>query len=185
MPPRPVENPEQRSEAARRELVEHIDVAGNVLGVVTRADVRTRVLRHRCTYVAVVDSDDRLLVHRRAGWKDIYPGWWDLAFGGVCDVGEDWVSAARRELAEEAGLVGEALWPLGRVRYDGIDGSLIGEAYLVRSDAEPTCPDDEVVEIDRIPVADLARWLDRRQVCLDSRSVLVPLLLAACVATPS
>lgn len=168
--------------SAAAELVEHIDSSGVVLSTVTRAEVRARTLRHRCTYVAVVDSEDRLIVHRRADWKDIYPGWWDIAFGGVCDVGEHWVAAARRELAEEAGIEGEALWPLGRVHYDADDGSLVGEVYLVRSDAEPSCPDLEVVEVDRVALAELDEWLDGRSVCLDSRQVVLPLLLAACSA---
>ncbi len=169
--------PADRQTAAAAELVEHVDADGNVIGIVPRAEVRAGLLRHRCTFVAVVDSSNRLVVHQRADWKDIYPGWWDVAFGGVCGVGEDWVSAARRELAEEAGLTGEALWPLGRVHYDAFDGSLIGEVYLVHSDAEPTCPDDEVVAIDRVPIADLGRWLEGRPVCRDSLQVVVPLLV--------
>lgn len=170
---------EDRKTLAAAELVEHVDADGGVLSVVTRAEMREQTLRHRCTYVVVVDSRDRLVVHRRADWKDVYPGWWDIAFGGVCDVGEHWVGAARRELAEEAGLRGEALWPVGRLHYEGDDGSVIGEAYLVRSDVEPTCPDDEVVEVDRVPLADLAQWLEGRQVCLDSRQVVLPLVLRA------
>ncbi len=136
-------------------------------------------LRHRCTYIAVVDSRDRILVHRRADWKDVYPGWWDLAFGGLCGVGEDWVSAARRELAEEAGLTGEALWPLGRVHYEADDGLVLGEVYLVRSDAEPTCPDNEVVEVARVWIGDLETWLAGRSVCNDSRAVVAPLIVAS------
>ncbi|MEZ5228558.1 MAG: NUDIX domain-containing protein [Acidimicrobiales bacterium] len=165
--------------SAGAEMVEHVDRDGNVIGIVTRAAVRAGVLRHRCTYVAVIDSADRVVVHRRADWKDVYPGWWDLAFGGICNVGEDWVSAARRELAEEAGLTGEALWPLGRVAYDADDGAVVGEVYLVRSDTEPSCPDAEVVEVDRVPVADLLAWMEGRSVCLDSREVVAPLVIAA------
>ncbi len=162
--------------SASKELVEHIDADGVIIEVVTRAEVRAKTLRHRCTYVALVDTSDRLVVHRRAEWKDVYPGWWDIAFGGLCGVGEDWVSAARRELSEEAGLTGEALWPLGRIRYDADDGRILGEVYLVRSDAEPTCPDREVVEIDRVPIDHLDAWLTDRLVCTDSCSTVLPLL---------
>lgn len=178
--------------SAGDERVEHVDSDGRVLGIVTRSEMRRRNLRHRCTYVVVIDSDERVVVHRRADWKDVYPGWWDVAFGGVCGVvgvcgvaasergeaavGEDWVGAARRELAEEAGIEGVALWPLGSVRYDADDGHLVGEVYLARTDAEPSCPDGEVVEIDRVPLGSLAAWLNDRNVCLDSRTVVVPLL---------
>ncbi|MDG1088200.1 MAG: hypothetical protein P8P20_10715, partial [Acidimicrobiales bacterium] len=71
--------------AAAAQLVEHVDEDGAVIEIVTRAEMRARTLRHRSVYVAVLDSDDRLLVHKRADWKDVFPGAWDLAFGGICD----------------------------------------------------------------------------------------------------
>ena len=58
--------------------------------------------RHRATYVIVRTSDGGVVVHRRADWKDVCPGYWDLCFGGVVDAGEDWDVAAARELAEQA-----------------------------------------------------------------------------------
>ncbi|MDH4076132.1 MAG: NUDIX domain-containing protein, partial [Acidimicrobiia bacterium] len=103
------------------ELVEVVDEAGSVVRVATRTDVRAGNLRHRCTYIAVVDGDGRLVVHQRADWKDVYPGYWDLCFGGVCGVGEEWAESAARELAEEAGIAGAALRLLGPVAYDADD----------------------------------------------------------------
>ena len=99
--------------AAASELVDVVDPDGRVLEVVTRAEMRRRRLRHRTVFVAVVDPDERrLLVHRRADWKDTAPGWWDIAFGGVVAAGEGWDDAAVRELEEEAG-VRAPLEPLG------------------------------------------------------------------------
>ena len=43
-------------------------------------------------------------MHRRAEWKDVYPGYWDVCFGGVLGAGEAWDDAAHRELQEEAGI---------------------------------------------------------------------------------
>ncbi len=166
-----------RAASAAKELVEHVDADGQVLEVVTRSALRADNLRHRCTYVAVVDSLDRLVVHRRAAWKDVYPSWWDVCFGGICNVGEPWLDAAERELAEEAGLQGIALFSLGGVRYEAEDGRVLGQAYLARSDREPTCPDGEVERVDRVALADLEEWLVDRQVCLDSLACIVPLLL--------
>ena len=48
--------------------------------------------------------DGRLLVHRRADDKDVWPGRWDLAVGGVVAAGEDYDTAAVREVAEEIGV---------------------------------------------------------------------------------
>jgi len=86
------------------EPVEELDALGKPLRVVTRAEMRAGNLRHRAVYVLVLDRAGRLLAHRRADWKDVWPGRWDVAFGGVAGVGEAPLETARRELAEEAGV---------------------------------------------------------------------------------
>ncbi len=164
-----------RATAAAVELVEHVDADGQVLAVVSRAEMRQQSLRHRCTYIAVVDSAKRLVVHQRADWKDVYPGWWDVSFGGICGVGEKWDTAAARELEEEAGLEADLEY-LGPGSYEGDDGAVFGRIYLARTDAEPSCPDGEVVATDRVPLDDLDHWLQGRSVCLDSIAVVLPLL---------
>ncbi len=167
------------------ELVEVVDEAGGVIDVVTRAEVRDRRLRHRCTYVAVVTTAGELVVHRRAEWKDVYPGYWDVCFGGVASVGEAWDVSARRELEEEAGLDAGDLVDLGPVSYDDDDGRIFGRVYLVWSDTEPTCPDGEVVEVGRVPLAAIDAWLLGRRVCADSTRVALPLVRAHVAAEPS
>jgi 8-oxo-dGTP pyrophosphatase MutT (NUDIX family) len=159
-------------------LVEHIDVDGAVIEVVSRAQIRAETLRHRCTYVFVLRPDGRLVVHRRAEWKSIYPGWWDLCFGGICGVGEAWLTAAERELAEEAGVSGESLHEIGSVRYEEADGRVLGRAYVVVTDAPVEAVDGEVVELDEIGLDGLDAWLAGRQVCHDSHHAVLPLLLA-------
>ena len=161
------------------ELVEVLDDAGAVVGVATRAEIRAGTLRHRCTYIAVIDGEGRLVVHQRADWKDVYPSYWDLCFGGVCGVGESWETSAARELAEEAGITGAALQPLGPVTYEADDGRIVGRVFLARWSGAVTCPDGEVVAVDRVPMADLDRWLASRPVCPDSVAVVAPLLLRA------
>ncbi|MEZ5341918.1 MAG: NUDIX domain-containing protein [Acidimicrobiales bacterium] len=147
-----------------------------MVGTVTRAEMRSKNLRHRCTYVAVVRTSGALVVHQRADWKDVWPSHWDVCFGGVVGVGESWDDAARRELTEEAGLVAGDLEMLGLVRYDDALTSSAGRVYLVVSDDPLSCPDGEVVQTDEIPIDQLDEWLDGRDVCLDSATVVVPLL---------
>lgn len=149
------------------ELVEVVDGSGAVERVVTRGDMRRDRLRHRCTYILVIDAEHRVVVHQRADWKDVWPSRWDLAFGGVAAVAEPWDDAARRELLEEAGIDA----PVTRVAmgtYDDTDVALVGQVYLARSDGPFTFPDGEVVRAERVPVVDVLSWITTRPHCPDS-----------------
>ncbi len=161
------------------ELVEIVDVDGKVEQIVTRAEMRRGMLRHRATYIAVVNSRLELVVHKRADWKDVAPGYWDLCFGGVAGVGEGWREAAQRELFEEAGLgVNErGLDELGSVFFDQPGMRIVGEAFVVRSDEPMSCPDGEVVALDVVPLARIGSWVAERDVCADSAQAVLPLLL--------
>ena len=187
------------------ELVEWVEPDGSVIEVVTRARMRAEGLRHRCTYVVVVvgptgrfagrgaadqlDPDTEVVVHKRADWKDVSPGHWDLAFGGVCGVGEDWGASARRELAEEAGIdlaPGAPLIDLGPTffreppadpdRHGPVE--IVGRAFLVAWPHRPVSTDGEAVAFDRVPLGRLRSWLQAEQVCADSATVVAPLVLA-------
>lgn len=161
---------------AALQLVEVVSDTGVVIDVVPRAQIRAHNLRHRCTYVAVVTPAGDLVVHQRANWKDIYPGFWDICFGGVCDVSEEWENAALRELSEEAGVTGTPLKLLGSVNYDEQDARISGRVYLARHDGPITCPDGEVIAVDHIALCNLDSWLDKTEVCPDSASIALPLI---------
>lgn len=160
------------------ELVDHVDVDGNVIEVVTRGEMRARTLRHRCTYIFVIRSSGRLVVHQRADWKSIYPGHWDVCFGGICGAGEPWTPAAERELAEEAGIREVPLELLGPLRYDAEDGHIVGQAYVALTDAPVVPGDGEVVAVDDVDIERLDQWMSERPVCADSWTAALPLLRA-------
>jgi isopentenyldiphosphate isomerase len=160
------------------ELVEEVDVDGTVLRVVTRAQMRAESLRHRCTYIGVVDSSGRLLVHQRSADKEVHPSAWDIAAGGVCTAGEGWDDSARRELAEELGIdapiehLGHGTWeePGGRA-------ALVGHVYLARSDGPFAFSDGEVVQARFVDRAELDALLGTATFCPDSIDLALPLLL--------
>ena len=162
---------------AADEPVEEVDDRGVPVRVVSRAEMRAGNLRHRAVFVVVLDAAGRLLVHRRAGWKDVWPDRWDVAFGGVAGVGEAPAESARRELAEEAGVTA-ALERLGAGRYEDADVRVVGEVYLARSDGPFTFADGEVVETARVAAGDLRRWMEGRPLCPDSIAIALPLLAA-------
>lgn len=159
------------------ELVEVVDLDGRVIDIVTRARMRAEHLCHRCVAIVVLSPRHELLVHRRAAWKDVWPGRWDIAVGGVVTAGESWESAARRELFEEVGISGE-LAVLGPATYDDGEVRWIGRLYSVVSPGPFHFNDDEVIETRWVRDDELAAFVASHECCPDMIEVALPLLLA-------
>lgn len=162
--------------SAAGELVEVVDARGRVERLATRAEMRAGNLRHRSVAVVVVTAAGELVVHRRADWKDVWPGRWDVCFGGVVAVGERWREAARRELAEEAGVdvPTSVLRPLGEGTYTDGDVSAYARLYLVTHDGPFHPADGEVAELALVPLGGLDAWVVDRDLCADSAALVVP-----------
>jgi len=90
------------------EIFEIVDEDNKVIGTARRAECHGNpALIHRTSHVVVFNPDGRVLLQRRSHLKDIQPGKWDTAVGGHLDPGEDFETAARREMQEELGLPSE------------------------------------------------------------------------------
>jgi 8-oxo-dGTP pyrophosphatase MutT (NUDIX family) len=161
-------------DGAADELVEVVDVDGNVEAVVRRAEMRSGRLRHRTVFIAVVDGSGRVLVHRRADDKDVWPSRWDLAAGGVVGVDEPWTDAAERELAEELGVVGCPLEPLGAGTYEDDDVAIVGHVYLARTGGPFRFADGEVVEARFVTAPELDDLRAVEPFCPDSVALVLP-----------
>ena len=82
------------------------DEKGNLLGKALRSECHGNPALIHCTiHVAVMHPENgSLLLQKRRMDKDIQPGKWDTAVGGHLACGENFETAARRELAEELGI---------------------------------------------------------------------------------
>ena len=159
------------------ELVDIVDESDHVVDSVPRRVMRAERLRHRAVFIAVVDGMGRLLVHRRSPAKDVWPGWCDIAVGGVVGAGETYLEAAHRELAEEIGVTTETLaeLDLGESRpYDDDQVSLLARCYLVTSEGPFTFDDGEVVEAWWVHRDGLDDLLVREKFLPDSLALLLP-----------
>src|SRR2546423_14161841 len=94
------------------------------VGVVTRRDSRPRRLAPRCPYLLVFNRRGELFLHQRTATKDVYPGYWDVAVGGVLAAGEAFAEGARREGREELGVGVE---PGGVVAFRYADAATSGQ----------------------------------------------------------
>jgi 8-oxo-dGTP pyrophosphatase MutT (NUDIX family) len=155
--------------------VEIVDETGDVIGTATRAEMRARNLRHRAVGVLVRTTKGDVVVHQRAGWKDVWPGYWDVAFGGVLQPGEDWIDGARRELAEEAGIEAD-LDELGTGLYEDDAVRVFGRIFVATHDGPFTFVDGEVERTDLVPWRELRAWIARHTCCPDSLAMVLPLL---------
>ena len=86
------------------EIVLIVDPDNNEIGSAPRHEMRAKGLVHRATYILVFNGRGELFVQKRTMTKDIYPGYYDVAAGGVVLAGESYDEAARRELEEELGV---------------------------------------------------------------------------------
>jgi len=92
------------------EYFDIVDENGEVIGTAPRSECHGNpALVHRAAHVLVFDSEGRLLLQLRSMDKDIQPGKWDTSVGGHLGVGEEYDEAARREMAEELGIVDAGL----------------------------------------------------------------------------
>ena len=90
--------------AGAGEMVAIVDEHNRVTGQARRAVMRAGHLIHRACYILVFNGRGELFVQKRTPNKDIYPGYYEVAAGGVVLAGESYEESAVRELAEELGI---------------------------------------------------------------------------------
>jgi isopentenyldiphosphate isomerase len=158
------------------EMVDEVDDDDRVLRVVPRAEMRAKNLLHRAVGILVSNSADEILIHRRALDKDVWPGLWDLAAGGVVSAGESYALAAHRELAEELGIDGAELIELGAGRFADERVRWLGRYFRAVWDGPIAFADGEVIEALWVSIEELRRRLERDAFVPDSVAVTLPFL---------
>jgi len=153
------------------ELVDVVDDSDCVVGQALRSAVRRKNLRHRSVYILVFNSSGQLFVHRRTLTKDVFPGYWDVAVGGVLRAGEGYDHGGRRELLEELGVdaTPRRLFPL---RYDDATNRVAGMVYSLSCDGPFQLQAAEIVEGLWMDLDVLLDRAQRESFCPDSLEAL-------------
>lgn len=94
---------------ADREIVTITDYHNQVIDALPRSVMRAKNLIHRASYILVFNDKKELFLQKCSTHKDVYPGYWDVAAGGIVLAEESYEEAAIRELAEELGVTGVVL----------------------------------------------------------------------------
>ena len=126
------------------EIVQIVDENNQEIAAVTRELMREQSLIHRACYVLVFNKAEELFIQRRTLTKDIYPGHWDVAAGGVVLAGESYEDSARRELSEELGIKARSLDHCFDHYYEDENNRVWGRIYCCTHEGPFALQSDEV-----------------------------------------
>ena len=168
------------------EMVAIVDDHNHVVGAVPRREMRAKRLPHRSTYILVFNSQGELYVQKRTLTKDIFPGYYDPAAGGVVLAGESYHACARRELAEEMGIRHVPLTRLFECYFVDVHTRVWGGVFSCVYDGEIVLQAEEVESGAFAPISDIMRRAKTEPFTPDGMYVLCRYLdLATGNTTPS
>jgi 8-oxo-dGTP pyrophosphatase MutT (NUDIX family) len=139
------------------EIVVIVDERNNVVGATSRREMRAKRLPHRSTYILVFNGGGELYVQKRTMTKDVFPGYYDVAAGGVVLAGETYEQGAERELAEEMGIRGVPLSRLFDFYFEDATTRLWGCAFSCTYDGHIVLQEEEVESGAFVPVHEILR----------------------------
>jgi 8-oxo-dGTP pyrophosphatase MutT (NUDIX family) len=121
-----------------------VDEHNKPTGKAYRSEMRKANLIHRAAYILVFNGGGELFVQKRTRTKDVFPGYYDLAAGGVVLADESYDDAAQRELAEELGILQAPLENLFDNFFEDDRCKVWGRVYRCVFDGKMTLQEAEI-----------------------------------------
>jgi isopentenyldiphosphate isomerase len=143
--------------SAADEIVAIVDERNTVVGAVPRREMRAKNLPHRSTYILVFNARGELYVQKRTLTKDVFPGYYDPATGGVVLAGESYEQGAIRELEEEMGIRDVPLTWLFDFYFADEHTRVWGGAFSCVYDGTITLQEEEVESVSLMTIPALLR----------------------------
>lgn len=142
------------------EIFDVVDENDVPIGKATRAEVHEQNLIHRAVHVLVFNRNGDLWLQKRSLQKDKNPGVWDSSVSGHLDAGEDYLTAAIRELGEEIGVEKKAedLEQVISVRSCEANGWEHIHLFTTKHDGAVNFPASEIDSMMPFPVEEIAAW---------------------------
>lgn len=156
---------------AGADLVDIIDDVGRTVRTATRREMRSQGLPHRCVYILVLNRQGELYIHQRTDSKDVFPGYWDVAVGGVLAAGETFIEGAAREGREELG-VDLACVPVFEMHYKDAATTVQGMVYRAVHDGPFRLQPEEIVRGEFRPMEEVIKLTGEVPFCPDGLAVL-------------
>ena len=126
------------------ETVQIVNEENTEIAAVSRRIMREQQLIHRACYILVFNQAGDLFVQKRTKTKDVYPGYYDVAAGGVVLAGESYEESAERELAEELGIEGVELTPCFDNYFEDTTNKVWGRVFRCKHEGPFTLQKEEI-----------------------------------------
>ena len=159
--------------ASDAESIAWVDESDRLLGTLPSAALRERGLIGRGTYILLFNSEGELCVHRRTLSKAIYPGYWDVAAGGMVQGDETYAESAARELEEELGVSGVELTAHEQFFFDQPGNRVWCAVFSAVWDGPLELQPEEVLEARFMPVQQALDESATEPYCPDSVAALL------------
>lgn len=144
-----------------------VDEDDNIIGSGSRAEAVSKGIIHRIVRIFVFNPQGELLVQKRSATV-ASPNKWDQSAGGHVDEGEEYLTAALRELEEEIGISSAALKEVKKFFTDTNDDDSESKKrfnmlYETVDEGSTVSVDErEVSEVRWIGMDELGEWMQKR-----------------------
>jgi len=143
-----------------QEMLDIVDEDDRVLSTASRRKVLDEYHIHRAVMFFVFDRDGNVFVNKRSMQKELYPGYWSIAFGGHVLAGESYDAAAIREVQEETGLLDRPV-RIGAFKKRTADERENVVVYRVTASFDLDLYPEEIEQGQFVTLADLNQYLGR------------------------
>lgn len=126
-----------------------VDENDNPTGVASRDEIVEEGLYHRISRIMLTNPEGKILLQKRS-MHVFFPGLWDHSAAGHVDGGEDYITAAKREMLEEIGVEGieleEAAYYKTEEMLEGYNMKRFNKLYRGKIDSTPSNLNKEEVD---------------------------------------
>lgn len=139
-----------------------VDDNDELIGYGTKKEAIAKGIAHRISRIFVFNSAGELLIQKRSPFVNV-PNRWDQSAAGHVDEGEDYATAAARELEEEVGISGVPLKEVAKMYSEELDDGFVKKRFNVifttKYDGNIKTNEREVSDYKWIKPEELERWM--------------------------
>ena len=155
------DNPLKDEPQSGEEMFDVVDMNDFVIDQADRNSVHRNKLIHRAVHVFILNRNDEILLQKRSLLKDTCPGLWGSSASGHLDSGEEYESAAIRELKEELGIVAK-LHQVSKIEPSVNTGWEFVSLFKCEHNGPFSWPFSEVEALGFFEIKMVSKWIEER-----------------------